>query len=310
MVREADTDFSTNWHPTLTAGDMLRKIRGRLTEAGIDSARHEAATLIEHYTGISIGQLYTHPEAPVSREAVASLNQATERREAHEPLAYILGQTGFFGLEFAVGPGVLVPRADTECLVETAIAALDGPLSEREHLLLLDSCTGSGCVGLSIAKHLQAQGRAFKMILVDQEEQALAYARENLKRHQLEEWVQAVQGDLWPSYDASHTLFDLITINPPYIREKDLSGLMPEVSGHEPATALDGGPDGLEYYLRIAQEVQPRLARPGLLLLEHGFDQVEAVSRLLALSGFSDLLQILDYGGRWRVAGGWLKSDA
>jgi release factor glutamine methyltransferase len=122
--------------------------------------------------------------------------------------------------------------------------------------------------------------------------------------------VQAVQGDLWPSYDASHTLFDLITINPPYIREKDLSGLMPEVSGHEPATALDGGPDGLEYYLRIAQEVQPRLARPGLLLLEHGFDQVEAVSRLLALSGFSDLLQILDYGGRWRVAGGWLKSDA
>ena len=300
-------------------GDLLREFRGRLTENGIESARHEAALLISSRCGMTLAQIYSHPERPLNETQARQLRDDLKRRLTHEPMAYILGSTDFYGLTFTVGPGVLIPRADTERLVEIALDALANSFDERPTLRILDTCSGTGCVGISIAHHLRVRQRDFTMTLVEKDPAAAAYTRENVRRHGLEALVTVVEADLWPAAttagatDDRHVVaaepkvYDLITANPPYIVRAVIPTLMPDVAQFEPQLALDGGTDGLDLYRRIIAEAPNRLNRPGLLLVEHGYDQSIAVDNLFSQADFIDRLQVYDYGGHPRVTGGWLR---
>jgi len=298
----------------VTVGDLLRTMRLVLTESGIEAARHEAALLIATRCDLSLARVYSHPETPVTSRQAEQLRADLRRRVDHEPIAYILGQTEFYGLEFTVGPGVLIPRADTERLVEVALEQIETHFPPDQMLHILDTCTGSGCVGISVASHLAAKGRGFQLDLVDHDPVAIEYAKANVKRHALDSQarariqVQVFQADLWPDPTQTDSeRYDVILANPPYIVQADVPGLMPDISRFEPWVALDGGTDGLDFYRRLTQESTSWLKRPGLLLLEHGFDQALAVEDLCAAAGLADLLAVYDYGGHPRVTGGWLR---
>lgn len=298
----------------MTVGQLLRSLRQSLTEIGIEAARHEAALLIAARCNISLSRIYSHPEIEVAPLQDEQLQADLQRRLNHEPIAYILGQTEFYGLGFSVGPGVLIPRADTERLVETALEQIQTHFPPDRMVYILDTCTGSGCVGISVAVHLAAKGRPFQLDLVDQDPAALSYAQANVQRHHLDDLAHLWQADVWPdSVRTGHDRYDVILSNPPYIVKADVPGLMPDVSRFEPWVALDGGSDGLDFYRRLTREAASRLKTPGLLLLEHGYDQAQAVDDLCAEAGLCNRLAVSDYGGHPRVTGGWLgesSSDA
>lgn len=298
----------------MTLAELEREIRTELAAAGLAQPRQEAAWLLAQIGGYAQSQLYCRPDQRVAEPQLTAIRQAARRRAAHEPMAYILGEAGFFGLLFQVGPGVLIPRPDTEILVETALAeiarAWPAGSTVPRPLRILDTCTGSGCVGISLASRLNRLGYAVNLTLLDTNARALAYARANVDRHQLTANTRICQADLWPDRvslagQADH--FDVVAANPPYIRPDVIQELMPDVRDFEPVQALDGGLDGLDFYRRLTREAPARLDQPGLLLFEHGYDQAAAVADLLTDSGWTDCLARLDYGGQPRVAGGWYR---
>jgi release factor-specific protein-(glutamine-N5) methyltransferase len=292
---------------SVTVGQLLNQMRLSLTENGIEAARHEAALLIGARCNIPLHRVYSHPELDVTARQREQLLYDLQRRINHEPIAYILGQTEFYGLEFSVGPGVLIPRADTERLVEIALEQIRTHFPPDQMLCILDTCTGSGCVGISVAVRLAATGRPFQLDLVDQDPVALSFARANVQRHHLDDLARIWQADLWPDPALSgHDRYDVILANPPYIEKADVPDLMPDVSRFEPWIALDGGADGLDFYRRLTQGATRRLKKPGLLLLEHGYNQAQAVDERCAAAGLTDRLAVYDYGGHPRVTGGWL----
>lgn len=279
-----------------------------LAQAGIDEPRREAAAILMHVLDLSPAALYSRPEMAVSSEQAARVLETARRRAFHEPLAYLLGRAAFAGLEFLVGPGVLVPRPDSEILVETGIALCRDFSPERDPLAILDVCTGTGCLGISLHHHLQLLGREVLLWLTDNDPAALAYAGQNLALHNLDGRVRLEQADLFPS--GQNLKWDVILANPPYIASAVIAGLMPEVRCHEPIQALDGGPDGLDYYRRLVDLAPDRLNKDGWLLVEHGFDQETAVGRIFADSGrFRFLPVIRDYGGQPRVSCGQLLGE-
>ncbi len=283
-----------------TIRSIRRELAGQLAAAGIAEARHDVLLMVAATLGLPISRLLAEPYRPVSKAEARLLYQLAKRRAGREPLAYILGRTAFSGLVFSVGPGTLIPRPDSEILVETArrcLAERGGPGPVR----LLDTCTGSGAVGISLAWQLDRDGYRVRLCLVDREPDALAWARIN--SHLLPEHValRLVQADLFPPGEAT---YDLITANPPYIPSGQIGELMPEVSGYEPQSALDGGPDGLAFYRRLAREAPAHLVRSGFLVLEHGYDQAGAVSAILTEKGFAVRPSVPDFGGHLRVTVG------
>lgn len=242
------------------------RIAGRLRAAGIEAAAFEAA------------QLCTLAEAQIPA--------AVEKRIAGVPLQYILGEWEFYGLTFYVGEGVLIPRPDTEILVEQALCFL----KDRPGANVLELCAGSGCVAVTIAKYADAAVTA-----VELSPQAFCYLQKNIALHSVP--VQAVQGDLFAGVAGA---FDLILANPPYIRTGELDALSREVK-HEPMLALDGGSDGLRFYRAIAELYRDNLAAGGRLLLEIGYDQRAEVTAILAGAGYQNIICFRDYGGNDRV---------
>ena len=216
------------------------------------------------------------------------------------PLAYILGQTAFGGLDFVVGPGTLVPRPDSEVLVETARRLL-AERGSRGEVRLLDTCTGSGAIGICLAWQLDQDGYRVRLSLVDREADALAWARRNSRLLPERVALRVIQADLFPGDEDP---YDLVTANPPYIPSDQIDHLMPEVSVHEPRMALDGGPDGLAFYRRLAGQAPAHLRRDGFLVLEHGYDQADAISAILSAQGFAVRPAVLDFGGHLRVTAG------
>lgn len=293
-----------------TVGEWLKGLRLALARNGVEAARQEAALLLSARCGLSLARIYSHPEQPVTSVQADQLHEDLRRRLEHEPLAYILGQAPFYGLEFAVGPGVLIPRADSERLVEVALEQIEAHFPPEQCLYILDTCAGSGCVGISVAIHLQAKKRPFVLDLVEWDATAISYVRANVERHQLAQHAFVWQADLWPDpILTGRGHYDVITANPPYITRSEIPGLMPDVRCFEPWLALDGGSDGLDFYRRLTGTAGQYLARPGLLLFEHGFDQAQAVDQLCAVAGFQDRLAVYDYGGHPRVTGGWLQES-
>lgn len=222
-----------------------------------------------------------------------------EKRRRRIPLAQILGRQSFYGLDFFVNEDVLIPRADTECLVDLVLEDYADLAKQAgfSSLNILDLCTGSGCIGISVAKHLPYQ----ELLLVDLSEKALAVAKKNAEKH-LGENVTLLQSDLLTEVQGKK--FSLLLSNPPYIVSRVIPGLDREVSEYEPKLALDGGEDGLVFYRRIAKEAKAVLLPGARLYLEIGYDQGESVKDIFQKEGYEAVKVFPDLSGNPRVLRG------
>lgn len=263
----------------------------RFAEAEISSARLEAQLLLAHVLKCSRMQLYTGFDKPLAEAELAAYRGLIKRRLAGEPVAYLLGEHEFWGLPLHVDPHVLIPRPDTETLVEVARDTLP---DRSAPCTVLDLCTGSGAVALALAKELPAS----RVIATELSPEAAAIARKNAERNSLADRVDIRVGDLFaPAFGER---FDLIVANPPYIATDVIATLSAEVH-REPRLALDGGPDGLAFYDRICAEAAAYLLPGAALVLEHGFDQADAVGARLAAAGFEQITLTRDLGKNPRV---------
>ena len=264
----------------------------RLTGANVPEADLDAWYLLEWCTGVSRSHFLAYPEEAISPEQEEQYREALARRAQRVPLQQITGEQEFMGLSFLVNEHVLIPRQDTEILVEETAKFL------QDEMRYLDLCTGSGCILLSL-KTLRpgAEGEG-----ADLSPEALKVAGKNRERLGLE--VRLTESDL---FDKIEGTFDVIVSNPPYIKREEIESLMDEVRFHEPYMALDGHEDGLYFYRRIVEEAPRYLKKGGGLFLEIGWDQGESVPELLRQQGFSDVKVVKDLAGLDRVVEGYYR---
>jgi release factor glutamine methyltransferase len=252
------------------------------------NARRDAEILLLGVLGVGRAQLLANPERELSQEEESSFLRALDRRAANEPIQYILGRQEFYGLDFQVTPAVLIPRPETEHLVETVLQLLP----HDEPLEILDVGTGSGILAVTLAHHLQHA----RMTAVDISVDAIAIARRNAEAHHVADRIRFVVSDLLSALDDAAGRFDAIVSNPPYVAETDRDSLAPEVREYEPATALFAGETGLDIYRRLIPEARNALKPNGLLAVEIGQGQRDAIAELLAdwrdVSFLNDLQQI------------------
>lgn len=262
----------------------------QLQKAGITDAELDARLLLEFICHTDRNALYAHGDQEIEEEKMQNFLQLIEKRAVHIPLQHLTGEQNFMGLDFLVNEHVLIPRQDTEILVEEIMRDL------HDGIRILDMCTGSGCILLSLLHY----SNDCVGVGVDVSEDALAVARQNADRL-AEKQAVFIQSDLFEKVEGS---FDLIVSNPPYIRSQEIAGLMPEVREHEPHLALDGKDDGLHFYREIIKGAMPHLKRGGQLFFEIGYDQGEAVQALLAANGYTEIAVVKDYAGLDRVVYG------
>ena len=278
--------------------DELLLAAARLSAGGIDNPRLDAEVLLAHGLNISREKLVMGGDLTMPPAAASGIETSLLRRLAREPVAYITGRQEFWSLDFAVTPDVLIPRPDTERLVEVAlICAAKFPAAKP--LRIVDLCTGSGAVAVSLARELPLA----QIYLTDISPAALAVARRNAEAHQVAARMQYFTGDLFYALRPRPAPgFDLIVSNPPYVRRAEISTLAPEVSRWEPRAALDGGIDGLDFYRRIVVSAPEYLVEQGALALEIGVDMAAEVSALCADTGrYREIEVFRDYAGRDRV---------
>ncbi|MET0544924.1 MAG: peptide chain release factor N(5)-glutamine methyltransferase [Caulobacterales bacterium] len=268
--------------------DAIRATRDSLRAAQIDSADLDARLLVEAVSELDRGAILAAPEQELNQAQEALLSEWTQRRARAEPMAYVLGHREFRSLDFVTPHGVLIPRPDTETLIE---AALDFAPNART---ILDLGVGSGCILLSLLDALpEARG-----VGVDRSSEALAAAAENARRLGLSGRSRFVASE-WGAALSEH--FDLVVSNPPYIPTGDIEGLDPDVRNFEPRLALDGGADGLDAYRALAVQAPLLMASGAVALFEIGWDQAGCVSHLLADAGWSKIEVRRDLAGRDRV---------
>ena len=270
-----------------TCRDALRAASGMLAQAGVPDPAVDAAFLLSHVTGTPHLLLRAEGWRELTQSQLTDYQALIDRRCQREPLQYILGETEFMGLTFHVEPGVLIPRADTEILVEKALAWM------KPGARVLDIGTGSGAIAVSLAK----LGRPAQVTAVDVSDRALEIARRNAERNGAT--VEFVKSDCFSALKGRK--YDMIVSNPPYISEDEMRGLMPEVT-REPELALFGGADGLDFYRRISREAPEYLNEGGCLLFEIGWLQKDAVSALVK-AHIGEPFALRDYGQNWRVVG-------
>ncbi len=269
-------------------GEALAATRARLGAAGIDSAALDARLLVAHAADVTPELLVGWPETALAPDAASRLDALVARRAAREPVARLIGVREFWSLRFAVSGATLVPRPETETLVEAALAAMPAPAR------ILDLGTGTGCVLLA----LLSERPAATGLGIDLAPDAVALARVNAERLGLAARATFRRGD-W--LDGVEGAFDLIVANPPYVASGELAGLMEDVRDHEPALALDGGPDGLAAYRAIAAGLARVLAPDGAALFEVGARQAAAVEDVLAAAGLVPAGRRRDLAGIERV---------
>lgn len=273
-----------------TVRRVLDWTRGYLAEKGIENARLETEWLLSAALGLDRVGLYVNFDKPLNQEELAACRGLVARRAKREPLQYILGTQEFCGLDFQVTPAVLIPRHDTEVIVEAALQRAQAAQT------ILDIGVGSGCIAVALAKSLpdaQVWG-------VEQSPEAIALAQRNVERHGVR--VTLFEGSLFEPFGDQR--FDLIVSNPPYIPTADLETLQPEVREYEPRGALDGGADGLDFYRIIVPTAPEHLNPGGWLMVELGIGQAEAVLDMFTRAGFGDCFTAKDPNGIDRVVGG------
>ena len=279
---------------------LIAEGEGALTAAGIENPRREARLLLAHVLGREASDLALEGERAVDAEPAAAFRVALARRAAHEPFAYIAGRRAFWSFDFAVTPATLIPRPDTETLVETALKLAGHPSAPLE---ILDLGTGSGAILIALLSELpNATGFG-----VDISEPALAIARRNALRSGVAARARFARSSWWSHVSGS---FDLVVSNPPYIPTAEIAALDPDVRDHEPRLALDGGPDGLAAYRAIAGVAVSRLTPGGALIVEVGQGQAQDVARMFMASGFAATEIAADLAGIPRVVAGLTLAEA
>ena len=281
-----------------------------LVEAGVEEeeAALEVRLLLQESFSLNTAGYLLRKQEPLCKAGIEqteilqklhSFYENFEKRRRRIPLAQILGRQSFYGLDFFVNEDVLIPRADTECLVDLVLEDYADLAKQAgsSSLNILDLCTGSGCIGISVAKHLPYQ----ELLLVDLSEKALAVAKKNAEKH-LGENVTLLQSDLLTEVRGKK--FSLLLSNPPYIVSKVIPDLEREVSEYEPKMALDGGEDGLLFYRRIAKEAKAVLLPGARLYLEIGYDQGESVKDIFQKEGYEAVEVFPDLSGNPRVLRG------
>ncbi len=244
-----------------TVSTVIQATRLTLKEAGIEEAPLEGEVLVRHVAGIDRASLYSDPDRAFSYAEARQLATLVARRCKREPLPYILGHWEFYGLDYIVNPAVLIPRPETETLVEEALIFALPMAQGNRPITIADVGTGSGCVAISLAKRLPHA----TVVATDISPDALEIAWQNIERHDVANQVRLHEGDLLSSYDGK---LDLIISNPPYIPDGEIPGLQPEVALHEPSAALGGGPDGLSIIRRLMEQGSELLAPNGALMIE------------------------------------------
>ena len=278
---------------TLPLLEVLRGAESYLAERGVENPRLNAEHLLAHALGLKRMELYLQFDRQLTEAERAPLRDTVKRRGAREPLQHILGTAEFHGRTFTCDKRALIPRPETEQLVEIALEMVKGKTSPK----LLDVGTGSCVIAITLALEIpEAEVHA-----IDLSTDALVLAAENAARHGLADRVRFHQADLFPSGD---TKFDLIVANLPYIPAAEIAALSPEVR-HDPLAALDGGPDGLDLVRRLIDTAPERLTPGGALLLEIGAGQADAVNTLLANRKFRDISVRSDYQNIPRFAVGF-----
>lgn len=304
----------------MTIGQWIQTTYPILERAGVTAARDELWLWLSLVTGKDRSYFASRRNEKIhdllSNDARRSLEDILLRRLEREPLAYIRGSQEFWHRSFLVGRGVLIPRQDSERVVEAALSILGlgrfpdcepyALVTNHEPIFFMDLCTGSGCLGISLAEELLRRDILFSAILTDISDDALYYARRNIYDSPAKDHISAVRADLFPSQDEAGELFDkkrshIIMANPPYIAAEDMEELMPEVKAYEPTIALVGGEDGLAYYREILKRSDQYLLPEGYLIFEHGYDQGESVPALCREYGFDAVYALRDYGGQPRV---------
>ncbi len=265
---------------------------------GLPSARLDAELLLGHVLGIDRVRLVLEQTRPLSERELAEYRALIKRRRAAEPVAYILGQREFYALPIRVDARVLVPRPDSETLVEVALTRT----AERSMFgRALDLCTGSGCIALAFAEHRPT----WQVTATDISAPATELAWENALRLGVAHHLRVLVSDLFGALPEAER-FELITANPPYIPSGDIGALAADIRDHEPRLALDGGADGLDVLRRIVAQAPARLEAGGVLAVEVQYDQAPRVSELFEAAGFHDIERRRDYGGHERVVSGKL----
>lgn len=282
-----------------TVRDILASAAGYLASRGVETARLDTERMLAEVLGVGRMDLYVEYDRVVTEPERARLREFVRRRGGREPAQYILGKTGFHGLEFAADPRALIPRRETEMLVDRALEVAREVAGERP-VGVLDLGTGSGAVALALARNL-AEGA--RVVAADSSPDALALAVANAEMLGLAERVRFVESDLFSALDDNEA-FDLILANLPYVPTGEIDTLEPEVRDHEPRAALDGGPDGLGV-IRACVAAAPPFVKPGgWILMEVGAGQAKVVTELLAAAGFDAERPLRDPGGIDRVAQG------
>ena len=277
--------------------ELLNKGVAMLRQAGIADADTDGWYLLEYASGMSRNDYFLHMEEEASGELTEAYGRLLEKRCTWIPLQYLTGEQEFMGLTFSVNPHVLVPRQDTETLVEQVEKRLSPGMR------VLDLCTGSGCILIS----LLARVPGVSGLGTDISEEALATAESNADRLGVADRAQWARGDLFAPVEGR---FDVIVSNPPYIPREDIDGLMPEVADFEPRGALDGGDDGLDFYRRITSEASEYLEAGGRLFFEIGCDQARDVTALMEKAGFVHVATVRDLSGLDRVVCGCLSPES
>lgn len=288
----------------MRAAEGLREISSVLTGYGIEESPREAELILRNCMGVERVAFYR--DNPVLSDTQwEGVKRVLKRRKEREPLQYILGYVDFYGLRINVGPGVLIPRPETELIVEEVIKTVKHGASGADNagqslrctphtLRILDLCTGSGCLALALAKQF---GNA-KVWAVDCSEKTLDYAEENAKANNIKN-VIFLKGDLYEPVRGK--TFDIIVSNPPYIRKAALGGLAPEIRDWEPLEALDGGDDGLEFYRRILSCSADHLADDGFVVFELGQGEAGEVAKNAEEKGLRPASVVRDSAGIERV---------
>ena len=275
---------------------LLQWTTAYFTSRSIENPRAGAEILLASVLQLERVDLYVRYDQPLSAEELSRFKELIRRRCAGEPVAYIVGRREFWSMDFTVTPDVLIPRPETECLVEAVLHRLEGAAPGRR---IIDLGTGCGAVALALAARMPQH----LFWASDVSAAALAVARQNARAHRLSENVRFFCGSwLEPVQDRS-ARFDMIVSNPPYVRRSAIENLQVEIRQYEPLSALDGGEDGLRCLKAIVASAAGCLKAGGHLLLEIGFDQKEALSAVVHRTGaYHDVTFLKDYGGRDRVA--------
>ena len=269
--------------------ELYKEGVSELSDAHIAEAALDARLLLEYICKTDRNTLLAHPDMQVSEIEAEAYKKVIIDRKNHIPLQYITGSQEFMGIDFEVSPAVLIPRQDTEYLVEEELKYT------QDGMRVLDVCTGSGCILLSIMNYKNN----IDGVGIDISKDALQVAGKNATNHGIE--AKFLQGDLFEALIDGPNKFDIIVSNPPYIEQEVITTLMPEVKDNEPYIALDGGSDGLDFYRRIAEKAREYLTNYGMIFFEIGYNQGESVSDILRELGYKDIKCLNDYSGNQRV---------